>query len=146
MQRVSPTNRRDFDMATTKNITKVDALNIALAVAHGENVDTACENAGWTANEFAAKVAAMLEQENKRKSAPKRPTKAQMQNGLLVDRVVALIAEHGEPVSVVWVRDNSGADILTTQKATAICTRGVKEGKLERIRDEKGKVKFTALN
>lgn len=80
----------------------------------------------------------MIQQLDKRKSYKRTgPTKTQIANAELADKIVGYIEEHGAPVTCAQVEVAFG---LSNQKASAILNRS---GRFVKMTEGKGKVKAT---
>lgn len=135
-------------MATTKKITEAQALAIALAIANGEDVETACTEAGFTAEEYAGKIEKMHETRTKKRekdpNAPKPKTKERIANEGLAKEAARVIAEHGEPVGSKWVMEHVNY-ITSTQKVTSVMKVANELGLIESTKDEKGRALYLPI-
>lgn len=90
-----------------KTLTYVDALNAAIEAVTDEEVK--------------AKLTALRDQTAKRNSAERKPTKKQVENVGLAERVVAVlkIADHPMTVTEIMGEDDTLA-VLSNQKVSAL--------------------------
>lgn len=123
-------------MATT--LTNVIALTVL--------VEFAREN-GFDNNEILDKVEKHIAQLSKPTKKPAGPTKDQMRNALMLDALIAHMRATGAAYTVkdaaAWLSENyDGAGLVSTQKATALLTKAVKDGTANRSTDGK-RIVFT---
>lgn len=105
---------------TNSKMTYVDALNFAI-----ENLtDTA----------VVEKLTALRDQQVKRNSAERKPTKTQVANLALQDKVMAVLTETPATVSELMTRDPE-LSALSNQKVSALVNALVKEGKALKVPD-----------
>jgi transcriptional regulator of heat shock response len=96
-------------------------------------------------DEVREKLTALREQQAKRNSAEKKPTKTQQANELLKDKVLALLKGSEHPLTVSEVLALADDPALTSNQKVASLLRLLKdEGKVERL-EEKRKAYFRAL-
>lgn len=72
-------------------------------------------------------------------TAPKAasgPTKSQRENAAMIDRMIATMTAHGEPVTARWVLENVDG-VLTIQKASSLLRLAVKADKVTANTDKK---------
>lgn len=134
-------------MTTTKKITNAVALRIAVAMAKGEDMATACAAEEFTTAEYIAKIEHMANKANEAK--PKREktlTKEQIANLNLARETAATILEKAgtEPVGTLWIMENCKY-LPTSQKVTAIMNKCQELGLMEKADPVKGKVMYRAI-
>ena len=123
-------------MATT--ITNVAALTAI--------VEFATDN-GFADAEILDKVEKHIAQLSKPSKKSGGPTKEQMRNSLMLNALVAHMRATGASYTVkeaaAWLSENyEGAGLVSTQKATALLTKAVKDGTANRSTDGK-RITFT---
>jgi predicted transcriptional regulator len=113
-------------------MTYVKALEIAIAcTALSEEVRT--------------KLSALRDQQVKRNSAEKKPTKAQLANDQLKEMVFDLLKAKGEPMTITEIMAEAADPALTSNQKVSGLLRMLKdEGRVERI-EEKRKAYFRAI-
>lgn len=72
----------------------------------------------WTPDEMDVLVKMLASLEKPRKKSDE-PTKTQLINANLADRLVEVMRQHGDPVSAKWIAENVDG-IATAQKAVAV--------------------------
>lgn len=113
-------------------ITYVKALEMAIA----------CEA---LSEEVREKLNALREQQIKRNSADKKPTKTQQANEILKAKVVEILKASENPLTVSEVMAVADDPALTSNQKVAALLRALKdEGKVERL-EEKRKAYFRAI-
>lgn len=96
-------------------------------------------------DEVRGKLTALRDQQVKRNTAEKKPTKTQQANELLKDKVYALLKGSENPLTVTEVLALADDPALTSNQKVASLLRLLKdEGKVERL-EEKRKAYFRAL-
>ena len=96
-------------------------------------------------DEVREKLTALRDQQVKRNTAEKKPTKTQQANELLKDKVLALLKGSEHPLTVTEVLTLADDPALTSNQKVASLLRLLKdEGKVERL-EEKRKAYFRAL-
>ena len=102
-------------------MTYVKALEMAIAC-------------GALSDEVVEKLTALRDQQAKRNSADKKPTKTQQENEQFKVLMVNKMMEHGEPVTIKDMMTLTGVDPMefSTQKMSALMTQLVKAGTVER--------------
>lgn len=123
-------------MANT--LTNVTALTVLVEFARDNGFDDA---------EVLGKVEKHIAQLAKPSKKPEGPTKEQMRNALMLDALVAHMRASGAAYTVkdaaAWLSENyEGAGLVSTQKATALLTKAVKDGTANRSTDGK-RIVFT---
>ena len=103
-----------------KNLTYVEALNVALSADLPEEVKE--------------KLTALRDQTVKRNSADRKPTKAQVANEGLKDKIVAVMTADPATVTDIMSRDPE-LTALSNQKVSALVNALVREGKVLKIPD-----------
>lgn len=73
-------------------------------------------------------VVTFAEKQLEQLSKPKRPTKAQLENEILLPQVLHLLASHSEKEPLIALEVVEALDLKTTQKATSLLGKLVKEG------------------
>ena len=136
-------------MTTTKKITEAQALAIALATAKGEDMETACTDAGFTVEEYAEKIERMHETRTKKRekdpNAPKTKSKARIENeALAVQAAEAMAAHSGEGVGSKWVMEHVPY-ITSTQRVTSVMKVANELGLVESTKDEKGRALYLPI-
>lgn len=111
-------------MATTKKITEVQALEISFAIACGATVEDACNDAGFTVEEYRDKIERMKDTRAKKRekdpNAPKTKSKDRIQNEALAREVVDAMAKSGDEfVTSKWIMEHVNF-ITSTQKVTSV--------------------------
>ena len=120
-------------MATT-TITNVAALTAIL--------DFALSN-GFADEEVAEKVQKHISQLSKPSKKSDGPTKTQIINSNLIDKIVSHLKATGAVMTVkdvaAWLSENCGETVglCSTQKATALLTQAAKNGLVRRTTDGK---------
>ena len=119
-------------------MTKKVALRVALeALSLVEGQMT--PNADWTLDDVRAKLTEMAESLD-RKSTSAKPSKTQQENAELKEKMLDLLAEN-EPMRATEVA--KALDLSSGQKASALLNSLEKEGKVAKVKGEKGAVLFT---
>lgn len=83
-------------------------------------------------DEMPAEYRAVAEAWLAKLTAPKAatgPTKAQMENAAMIDRMIETMETHDQPVTARWVLENV-AGVLTIQKASSLLRVAVKAGRV----------------
>ena len=119
-------------------LTKKVALSVALD-ALTLVADQMTPNADWTFDEVKAKLSEMMASLDK-KSTSAKPTKAQQENEGVKEAMLALLAGN-EPMRASEVA--KALDLSSGQKASAQLNALEKEGKVAKVKGEKGAVLFT---
>ena len=119
-------------------MTKKVALRVALEALSlvGEQMTP---NTDWTIDEVRAKLTEMMEALD-RKSTTSKPSKTQQENEGVKEAMLALLAGN-EPMRASEVA--KALDLSSGQKASALLNALEKEGKVAKVKGEKGAVLFT---
>ena len=132
-------------MATTKKMTNAIALSIALEAAKGTDVVEACENAGFTMDEFTEKLERMHAMATKpRAKGEKTLTKEQRQTLAMMDEAVNQMRELGEPVGTQWIMEHVQY-CTSSQKATSLMQKAMQLNLVVKCDAVKGKVQYKAI-
>lgn len=121
-----------------KKLTKKVALSVALD-ALNLVADEMTPNADWTFDEVKAKLSEMMASLDK-KSTTTKPTKAQQENEKVKEAMLDLLAS-GEPMRATEVA--KALELSSGQKAAALLNAMEKEGKVAKVKGEKGVILFT---
>lgn len=121
-----------------KKLTKKVALSVALD-ALNLVADEMTPNADWTFDEVKAKLSEMMASLDK-KSTTTKPTKAQQENEKVKEAMLDLLAS-GEPMRATEVA--KALELSSGQKAAALLNAMEKEGKVAKVKGEKGVTLFT---
>lgn len=121
-----------------KKLTKKVALSVALD-ALNLVADEMTPNADWTFDEVKAKLSEMMASLDK-KSTNTKPTKAQQENEKVKEAMLDLLAS-GEPMRATEVA--KALELSSGQKAAALLNAMEKEGKVAKVKGEKGVTLFT---
>lgn len=121
-----------------KKLTKKVALGVALD-ALNLVADEMTPNADWTFDEVKAKLSEMMASLDKKSTATK-PTKAQQENEKVKEQMLDLLAS-GEPMRATEVA--KALELSSGQKAAALLNAMEKEGKVAKVKGEKGVTLFT---
>ena len=121
-----------------KKLTKKVALSVALD-ALNLVADEMTPNADWTFDEVKAKLSEMMASLDK-KSTNTKPTKAQQENEKVKEAMLDLLAS-GEPMRATEVA--KALELSSGQKAAALLNAMEKEGKVAKVKGEKGATLFT---
>lgn len=120
-------------MGTSKTgLTNREALKLAIALAN---------DAGNS--ELAEKLNHMVQMLDKKRQAPKTPSKAQLQNRALAKTLLEAMPD--EPIGTAWVMDHI-TGILTPQKATAIFKLLIEDGTVAKTEPVNGKVYYRKVS
>ena len=121
-------------METTKktSLTNHEALEMAVALAN---------EAGN--NELAEKLGHMIHMLEKKRQAPKSPSKTQLQNRALAKTLLESMPD--DAVGTAWVMDHI-AGIMTPQKATAIFKLLIEDGTVVKTEPVNGKVYYQRVH
>lgn len=121
-------------METTKktSLTNREALEMAIALAN---------EAGNS--ELAEKLNHMVQVLDKKRQAPKSPSKVQIQNRALANKLLETMPD--EAVGTAWVMDHI-AGIMTPQKATAIFKILIEDGTVVKTEPVNGKVYYQKVD
>ena len=120
-------------MATTNKLTNAIALNAAIAAFKDMDANAVID--GFTAEEYTTKFEKMLETATKKHASTNSETPEQRKNREeYIPAMLKAMAAQGEPITSKWVSDNVRG-ITTTQKATALLTKCVKNGVVVRIQE-----------
>ena len=132
-------------MATTKKMTNVIALAIALEAAKGADIVEACGNAGFSMDELAEKLERMHATATKpRAKGEKTLTKEQRQTLVMVEDAVKQMRELGEPVGTQWIMEHVQY-CTSSQKATSLMSKAMKLNLVVKCDAVKGKVQYKAI-
>ena len=96
------------------------------------------------APEWMAQFLAERAEKHAHKAENRKPTKTQVANEALKERIVAVLTEADEPMTVTAILNTDVEAFVNAPKVTALVTALVKEGKVVRETDKK-KVYFTAV-
>lgn len=119
--------------ATKKtSLTNRKALELAIALAN---------DAGNS--ELAEKLGHMIEVLDKKRQAPKAPSKTQLQNRALAKTLLDAMPD--EAVGTTWVMDHI-TGIITPQKATAIFKLLIEDGTVIKTEPVNGKVYYQKVH
>ena len=121
-----------------KKLTKKVALSVALD-ALNLVADQMTPAADWTFDEVKAKLSEMMASLDK-KSTNTKPTKAQQENEKVKEAMLDLLAS-GEPMRATEVA--KALELSSGQKAAALLNAMEKEGKVAKVKGEKGVTLFT---
>lgn len=120
-------------MENKKNaITNREALSMAIALAN---------DAGNS--ELAEKLSHMVQMLDKKRQAPKSPSKTQIQNRALAKTLLETMPD--EAVGTAWVMDHI-TGIMTPQKATAIFKILIEDGTVVKTEPVNGKVYYQKID
>ena len=96
-------------------------------------------------DEVREKLTALRDQQVKRNTAEKKPTKTQQANELLKEMVFDLLKAKGEPMTISEIMAEAADPALTSNQKVSGLLRMLKdEGRVERI-EEKRKAYFRAI-
>ena len=121
-----------------KKLTKKVALSVALD-ALNLVADQMTPSADWTLDEVKEKLSEMMASLDK-KSTNTKPTKAQQENEKAKESMLDLLAS-GEPMRATEVA--KALELSSGQKAAALLNALEKEGKVAKVKGEKGVTLFT---
>lgn len=121
-----------------KKLTKKVALSVALD-ALTLVADQMEPKGEWTFDEVKEKLSEMMASLDK-KSTNAKPTKAQQENEKVKEAMLDLLAS-GEPMRATEVA--KALDLTSGQKAAALLNAMEKEGKVAKLKGEKGVTLFT---
>ena len=121
-------------METTKktSLTNREALELAIALAN---------DAGNS--ELAEKLAHMAQMLEKKRQAPKSPSKTQIANRNLANKLLESMPD--DAVGTAWVMDHI-TGIMTPQKATAIFKLLIEDGTVVKTEPVNGKVYYQRVH
>ena len=119
-------------------LTKKAALKVALD-ALNLVADQMTPAADWTFDEVKAKLSEMMASLDK-KSSNAKPTKAQQENEAVKEQMLDLLAS-GKPMRATEVA--KALELSSGQKAAALLNALEKEGKVVKVKGEKGATLFT---
>ena len=119
-------------------LTKKAALKVALD-ALNLVADQMTPAADWTFDEVKAKLSEMMASLDK-KSSNAKPTKAQQENEKVKEQMLDLLAS-GEPMRATEVA--KALELSSGQKAASLLNAMEKEGKVAKVKREKGATLFT---
>ena len=119
-------------------LTKKAALKVALD-ALNLVADQMTPAADWTFDEVKAKLSEMMASLDK-KSSNAKPTKAQQENEAVKGQMLDLLAS-GKPMRATEVA--KALELSSGQKAAALLNAMEKEGKVAKVKGEKGATLFT---
>lgn len=95
--------------------------------------------------EVREKLEALMVQQEKRNNAPKKPTKTQQANEVLMNEVLAVLAAEDKPMTVTEVMEKGANPAFTSnQKVSGLLTKLVAAGKVQRV-EEKRKAYFSLV-
>ena len=121
-----------------KKMTKKVALRVALD-ALNLVADQMTPSADWTMDEVKEKLSEMMEALD-RKTSSTKPTKAQQENEAIKEQMLDLLGK-GEPMRATDVA--TALNLSSGQKAAALLNAMEKEGKVAKVKGEKGATLFT---
>ena len=121
-----------------KKMTKKVALRVALD-ALNLVADQMTPSADWTMDEVKEKLSEMMESLD-RKTSSTKPTKTQQENEAIKEQMLDLLG-NGEPMRATDVATALG--LSSGQKAAALLNAMEKEGKVAKVKGEKGATLFT---
>ena len=121
-----------------KKMTKKVALRVALD-ALNLVADQMTPNADWTMDEVKEKLSEMMEALD-RKTSSTKPTKAQQENEAIKEQMLDLLGS-GTPMRATDVAN--ALNLSSGQKAAALLNAMEKEGKVAKVKGEKGATLFT---
>ena len=121
-----------------KKMTKKVALRVALD-ALNLVADQMTPSADWTMDEVKAKLSEMMESLD-RKTSSTKPTKAQQENEAVKEQMLDLLGS-GTPMRATDVAN--ALNLSSGQKAAALLNALEKEGKVAKVKGEKGATLFT---
>ena len=121
-----------------KKLTKKVALSVALD-ALNLVADQMTPQADWTFDEVKAKLSEMMASLDK-KSTSTKPTKVQQENAEVKEQMLDLLAT-SEPMRATDVA--KALELSSGQKAAALLNALEKEGKVAKVKGEKGMTLFT---
>ena len=109
---------------TNSKMTYIDALNFAI-----ENLtDTA----------VVEKLTALRDQQVKRNSADRKPTKTQLENEELKDYVRQVLTDNAQPMTVSEIMAKSATlSALSNQKVSALVNAMVRDGHVAKVPDKR---------
>lgn len=120
-----------------KKLTKKVALSVALD-ALTLVADQMTPNADWTFDEVKEKLSEMMASLDKKSVA--KPSKAQEENTKIKEEMLDLLTS-GEPMRATDIAQ--ALDLSSGQKASALLNALAKEGKVAKVKGEKGATLFT---
>ena len=118
-------------------LTKKVALSVALD-ALTLVADQMTPNADWTFDEVKAKLSEMMVALDKKSTT--KPTKAQQENAEVKEKMLDLLASN-DPMRATDIAQ--ALDLSSGQKASALLNALAKEGKVAKVKGEKGATLFT---
>ena len=121
-----------------KKMTKKVALRVALD-ALNLVADQMTPSADWTMDEVKEKLTEMMESLD-RKTSSTKPTKTQQENEAIKEQMLDLLG-NGEPMRATDVA--TALNLSSGQKAAALLNAMEKEGKVVKVKGEKGATLFT---
>lgn len=121
-----------------KKMTKKVALRVALD-ALNLVADQMTPSADWTMDEVKEKLSEMMEALD-RKTSSTKPTKTQQENEAIKEQMLDLLGK-GEPMRATDVA--TALNLSSGQKAAALLNAMEKEGKVAKVKGEKGATLFT---
>lgn len=121
-----------------KKMTKKVALRVALD-ALNLVAEQMTPSADWTMDEVKAKLSEMMESLD-RKTSSTKPTKTQQENEAIKEQMLDLLGK-GEPMRATDVA--TALNLSSGQKAAALLNAMEKEGKVAKVKGEKGATLFT---
>ena len=121
-----------------KKMTKKVALRVALD-ALNLVADQMTPSADWTMDEVKEKLSEMMEALD-RKTSSTKPTKTQQENEAVKEQMLDLLG-NGEPMRATDVA--TALNLSSGQKAAALLNAMEKEGKVAKVKGEKGATLFT---
>lgn len=121
-----------------KKMTKKVALRVALD-ALNLVAEQMTPSADWTMDEVKEKLSEMMEALD-RKTSSTKPTKTQQENEAIKEQMLDLLGK-GEPMRATDVA--TALNLSSGQKAAALLNAMEKEGKVAKVKGEKGATLFT---
>lgn len=132
----NPPNQKGIDSMT--KLTKKAALKVALD-ALNLVADQMTPAADWTFDEVKDKLNEMIAQLDKKTTSTKQ-TKAQQENEAVKEQMLDLLGK-GDPMRATEVA--KALELSSGQKAAALLNAMEKEGKVAKVKGEKGATLFT---
>jgi hypothetical protein len=131
-------------MKLTKKVALEVAIN-ALTNSAVKDFHYAGEETTFTADEVIAKLMGMVEELEKRNSAPKKPTAKQKENESATEELLRVLRGFDKPMTISELMEfGAYPDGVSNQKATSLMKKLVDAGYVERTVDKR-KAYFKAL-
>ena len=119
-------------MPVNTKLTNRVALEIALSTLPTDKSFT-IDAATFSADEVKAKLEAMLAAYEKKATAPKKPTKTQLDNEPIKQAIMDVLALNDALTISEMLTKSPTLEGLTSQKVSALLTQLMKAGKVERV-------------